>query len=65
MTRSQANKIALELMKQHLEPGWFMNVGKVSLTMRGVQIKNAIADRLVATWRGVPDGAQGRREVVA
>lgn len=51
MTRSQANKIALELMKQHLEPGWFMNVGKVSLTMRGVQIKNTIADLLIVTWR--------------
>ena len=65
MTRSEANKIALELMKKHLEPHWFMEKGQACLTMRGVQIKRAIADALLeARDDGYREGGADEREAM-
>lgn len=65
MTRSEANKIALELMKKHLEPHWFMEKGQSCLTMRGVQIKRAIADELIAARdEGYEEGCSDTREAM-
>lgn len=65
MTHSEANKIALELMKKHLEPHWFMEKGQACLTMRGVQIKRAIADALLeAREAGYQDGCSDTREAM-
>jgi hypothetical protein len=52
-------------MKKHLEPHWFMEKGQACLTMRGVQIKRAIADALLkAREDGYQDGCSDTREAM-
>lgn len=58
MTRTQANAIATEVIKSHLNPPWYMHPATTRLTMRGVKIRNAIATRLLQAYR---DGLKHNR----
>jgi hypothetical protein len=72
VTRIEAQRIALDLMRKHLEPHWFTEVTKRGepqpcLTLRGVQIKNDLADALLAVWKeayaeGYEEGQADLRE---
>ncbi len=65
MTRSHANTVALEIMKAHLQPGWYMKDGGTTLSMRGVQIKQAIAAALIeASTDGYEAGCSDTREAM-
>lgn len=65
MTRTEANKIALELMVKHLEPHWFMEKGQSCLTMRGVQIKREFALAIMeARDEGYQEGCSDTREAM-
>lgn len=63
MTRAEANKIALEMMQKHLEIPWYAERGQRCLTMRGVQIKRAIAAAILAAHQqGYDEGETEERQ---
>lgn len=52
MTRIEANQIALGIMREHLNLSWYSCATTNKLTMRGVQMRNAIATKLLQASRG-------------